>query len=66
MTETHVEHTTTLSTPPCDECGGATRIYGIEPHPRLLHTDINTYVCDTCDTCDTNQVLVVPLARKRG
>ena len=61
MTDIHVEPMTALSTPLCDTCGGPTRIYGIEPHPRLPHTDVNTYVCDTCDT---NQVLVVPLKRK--
>jgi hypothetical protein len=49
MTETFVETTSAIATPPCDSCGGPTRIYGIEPHPRLADTDVNTYVCDACD-----------------
>jgi hypothetical protein len=63
MTQTYVEQSIPLSTPACDTCGMPTRIYGIEPHPRLPHTDVNTYVCDACDS---NQVLVVPLPRKRA
>jgi hypothetical protein len=62
MTETYVEQTIIVSTPPCENCGARTRIYGIEPHPRLPHTDINTYVCDACDT---SQALVVPLPKKQ-
>jgi hypothetical protein len=58
MTNIHVEESTASRTPACDSCGGATRIYGIEPHSRYAHTDIHTYVCDACDT---NQVVVVPL-----
>lgn len=61
MTETHVAETIVLSTPPCDNCGHPMRIYGIEPHPRLPRTDINTYVCDACDS---TQALVVPLRNK--
>lgn len=61
MTETYVEQKAVISTPPCETCGRSTRLYGIEPHPRLPHTDVNTYVCDVCDT---GQALVVPLSRK--
>jgi hypothetical protein len=61
MTETHVEQKSVISTPSCKTCGGATRIYGIEPHPRLPHADVNTYVCDACDT---SQALVVPVPTK--
>ena len=61
MTETHVEQNPVISTPPCETCGGPTRIYGIEPHPRLPGTDIHTYVCDACDT---SQAVVVPLPQK--
>jgi hypothetical protein len=60
MAQTHVETMTTLATPHCETCGGPTRIYRIEPHPRLPNTDVNTYVCDTCDM---TQVLVVPIKR---
>ena len=63
MTETHVAQTITVSTPPCENCGQATRIYGIEPHPRLPHADINTYVCDACDS---TQAPVVPLPKPGG
>jgi hypothetical protein len=58
ITNIHVEESKTISTPPCSACEGPTRIYGIEPHLRLAHTDIHTYVCDACDT---SQILVVPL-----
>jgi hypothetical protein len=58
MTDIHVERSTLNFTPPCETCGGPTRIYGIEPHPRLAQTDVHTYVCDVCDT---NQIIVVPL-----
>lgn len=63
MSEIYVEQSIPVSTPPCESCGGATRIYGIEPHPRLAHTDVNTYVCDACDT---TQALVVPLKSRLG
>lgn len=60
MTDIHVSQPITITTPPCETCGGLTRIYGIEPHPRLPYTDINTYVCDGCDS---TQALVVPVRR---
>jgi hypothetical protein len=63
MIEIHVEHPVMLSTPPCEVCGRPTRIYGIEPHPRLPHTDINTYICDVCDR---SQVLVAPVLMRAG
>jgi hypothetical protein len=61
MTNIHVETFQTLSTPTCTGCEGPTRIYGIEPHARLPHTDIHTYVCDSCDT---SLAVVVPLPVK--
>ena len=61
MTQTHTEQSSVIVTPLCEVCGKSTRIYGIEPHPRLPHTDVNTYVCDACDT---TQTLVIPLPSK--
>ena len=29
----------------CEKCGGATRLVGIEPHPRLADTDVWTFEC---------------------
>ena len=45
--------------PPCAECGGPTRLVGIEPHPTRAHTDLRTYECMACDAL---QARVVPLA----
>jgi hypothetical protein len=59
MTEIYVSESTTGFAPPCESCGATTRIYGIEPHPRLTRTEVYTYVCDGCDQ---SQVLVVPLS----
>jgi len=32
----------------CAKCGAATRLVGIEPHPRLAETDVWTFECATC------------------
>ena len=32
----------------CAKCGTATRLVGIEPHPRLADTDIWTFECAQC------------------
>jgi rRNA maturation protein Nop10 len=32
----------------CEKCGGATRLVGIEPHPRLADTDVWTFECTSC------------------
>jgi len=65
MTDIHVETPQTIPGPACETCSSPTRMFGIEPHPRLPHTDVHTYVCDACDV---SQVLIVPLAgpRKRA
>ncbi len=34
--------------PPCELCGGKTRLTGIEPHPWDDHTDLRTYECLMC------------------
>lgn len=43
--------------PICRLCGRDSRLYGIEPHPRLALTDLNTY---GCDPCGTTEVIIVP------
>jgi hypothetical protein len=60
MTETYGSESPAGFAPSCESCGATTRIYGVEPHPRLPHTEIHTYVCDACDE---TQVLVVPLPK---
>jgi hypothetical protein len=32
----------------CERCGAATRLVGIEPHPRLAETDVWTFECANC------------------
>jgi len=32
----------------CAKCGVATRLVGIEPHPRLAETDVWTFECANC------------------
>lgn len=45
--------------PACANCGGRTRLVGIEPHPTKPHTDLRTFECMTCDALKAH---VVPLA----
>jgi hypothetical protein len=64
MSDILVSLTAIEITPACGRCGVSTRLYGVEPHPRLPHTDLYTYVCAPCDA---TEVLVVPLpAPKSG
>jgi hypothetical protein len=58
MTDIHIAQPAKTLAPPCEKCGQPMRIYGIEPHLRLAHTDVHTYVCDPCDA---TQAIVVPL-----
>ena len=44
--------------PNCDQCGAKTRLFGIEPHPDVEHTELRTYVCTQCDGVQTG---IVPL-----
>lgn len=60
MTDIYMTSSTTNPQLRCGTCGGTTRIYGIEPHARLAHTDVHTYVCEVCDE---SQVIVVPLPK---
>lgn len=60
MTEIYVSEPTKGFAPLCESCGKDTRIFGIEPHVRLAHTEVHTYVCDACDE---TQVIVVPLPK---
>jgi hypothetical protein len=45
--------------PACAECGGPTRLVGIEPHPTKPHTDLRTFECVACQALKAH---VVPLA----
>ena len=45
----------------CPICNDRTRLYGVEPHIRLAHTEIHTYVCDACDT---TEVVMVPMPQR--
>ena len=55
---THVAHEALIG-PTCD-CGGETRLGGIEPHPRDKHTDIRTYECKKCGVSTAVVVPYVP------
>jgi hypothetical protein len=35
--------------PTCAQCGGPTRLTGIEPHPTQPHTDLRTFQCLVCN-----------------
>ncbi len=37
----------------CEKCGSATRLVGIEPHPRLADTDLWTFECASCGNSET-------------
>lgn len=51
--------TRSFACPECARCGNATRLVSIEPHPRIVHTDLRSFVCETCNE---PQVVVVPLS----
>jgi hypothetical protein len=40
----------------CAACGGTMRLYGIEAHPVIARTDLQTYVCVRCDHVQTKSV----------
>jgi len=40
----------------CGACGGTMRLYGIEAHPALGGTNLQTYVCPRCDHVQTKAV----------
>jgi hypothetical protein len=40
----------------CGACGGTMRLYGIEAHPAIGGTDLQTYVCLRCDHMQTKAV----------
>jgi len=42
---------------PCERCGSGTRLFGIEPHPTVVRTDLLTFVCTQCDAVQTEIVL---------
>ena len=37
-----------VTAPACDKCSGTSHLLTAEPHPRLKHTDLRTFQCDTC------------------
>jgi hypothetical protein len=47
-----------IETPICNQCGGPTRLIGIEPHPALARTDLRTFACVQCDALQTQSVLM--------
>jgi hypothetical protein len=49
MTQLQRTKTDTHSRPRCRRCGGAMRLYGIEAHPDLDGSILQTYVCERCD-----------------
>ena len=51
--------------PACD-CGGETRLTGIEPHARDRHTDVRTYDCKKCGEVMTVVVPYVPVKKSES
>ena len=54
----HLEQSPAVGSPPCKECGGSTRLTGIEPHLTKARTDLRTYECLACEAV---QAIVVPV-----
>ena len=46
-----------LDGPYCEVCHERTRLSGVEPHPRLIRTDLRTYECMSCEAV---QVVAAP------
>ena len=47
-TEGNGEKRKRITAPACSRCGGPSHLLLAEPHPRLKHTDLRTFECDTC------------------
>jgi ribosomal protein S27AE len=58
MGVTEMKKRKVLGSPDCDRCGAGTRLFGIEAHPTIDHTELRTYVCGQCDAMQT---AIVPL-----
>lgn len=48
MNQTAISERKILAGPPCEACGGATRIVSIEPHRRLKRRHVWTLECLSC------------------
>ena len=46
-----------LAGPPCEECGGATRLVAIAAHRRLKRRHVWTLECLICETAQTTEML---------
>jgi ribosomal protein L40E len=42
--------------PDCNRCGAKTRLFGLERHPEIAHSDLRTYVCSRCEAVQTETV----------
>ena len=49
----------------CGACGGTMRLFGIEAHPAIGGTNLQTYVCPRCDQVQTNAVPALGQRKKR-
>ncbi len=54
----HLDQNHVGSSPACAECGGLTRLTGLEPHPTKARTDLRTYECMACEAV---QAIVAPV-----
>jgi hypothetical protein len=63
ITPINLDRTRPLDHPACQECGGQTRLTGIEPHPTQAHTDLWTYQCLACDAV---QAAIMPVETATG
>jgi len=55
-----LDHSLPFIGSPCTQCGGPTRLVGIEPHPTRARTDLRTYQCRVCEHV---QAKVIALAQ---
>jgi hypothetical protein len=49
-----------LACPMCQVCGVTMRLYGVESHPTLTCTDLQTYVCPRCEAAAVSNTSRLP------
>ena len=57
MTQILTIQPTTPVAPVCEQCGGPTRLAGLEPHPTDDSADLLTHVCIQCDWTQTTTLV---------
>ena len=52
MAEDEARHPDIFAGPPCEDCGGATRLLSIERHRRRKRAHVWTFACIACREVD--------------